>query len=279
MNCKNCQHELEANALFCDNCGGKVIKSRITFKQLFTELFANVFGLDSKYFLTLKKMLTAPKEVLEEYLSGVRKRYVNPFAYLAVGAALSLITFNFFADDFIAIQSSMNTSQTNELREIAKKDLSSIPNITKEELAKLKIKQDSAKGQLNFMDNYLQLILKYFNLMAFLFLPVYALISKWTYRKPNNYGEHIVINAYLQGTTMYFSIFAFLISMLTHPRVYAYSILISVFYYLFTFSTFYRHSFKKIILKLLRFMLVLLFILVIIIIIGSIIGILLKGLK
>ena len=38
-------------------------------------------------------MFTQPHIVLTEYLSGVRKRYVNPFGYLAVGAALSLIIF------------------------------------------------------------------------------------------------------------------------------------------------------------------------------------------
>lgn len=103
MNCKNCKDPLEKDAQFCDNCGAKVITSRITFKFLITDLFINVFGIDSKFFLTLRKMLTHPQNVINEYLKGVRKRYVNPFAFLAVGAALSVIIYNFYADDFIAI--------------------------------------------------------------------------------------------------------------------------------------------------------------------------------
>ncbi len=46
MNCKNCQDPLEENAQFCDNCGAKVITSRITFKFLITVLFA-VMGLET----------------------------------------------------------------------------------------------------------------------------------------------------------------------------------------------------------------------------------------
>ena len=252
MNCKNCQDPLEKDAQFCDNCGAKVITNRITFKFLLTELFA-LMGLDSLYFITLKKMFMAPQVVLNEYLTGVRKRYVNPFAYLAVGAALSLLVFNFFADDFIAIQKSVNHENLAELQKVANRDLSLILDISDLELQKLKDQQRAAQIQLQFQDLWMNLMLKYLNLIIFLFLPVYALISKWTYRKPYNYGEHIVMNAYLQGTTMYISIITFFIAMVSHPLVYTLSTLIYFFYYLFAFSKLYNHSFKTSILKLLRF--------------------------
>lgn len=272
MNCKNCNDPLEENAMFCDNCGAKVIKQRITLRFLLGELFA-VMGLESIYIATLKKMCTSPQEVLNEYLTGVRKRYVNPFAFLAVGAGLSLITFNFFSDEFKQMQSNADTTQTIELRELANKDLSTIKNISAEELIALKKKQDSAKFGLKFQEGYLNFILKYFNLMAFLLLPFYAVVSKWTYRKPHNFGEHIVMNAYLQGFTMYISVIAFFISLVTHPIVYLSSTVLYIVYYLFAFGKLYHHSFWKSILKLLRFIIVLsivgtIFIIILIIVIG-----------
>lgn len=214
-------------------------------------------GLESLYFNTLKKMLSSPHEVLNEYLTGVRKRYVNPFAFLAVGAALSLITFNFFSDDFKKIQSNTDTEEIKEMKALVEKDLSTIKNISEKELIALKKEQSSAKFRLNFQEEYLNFFLKYFNLITFLFLPFYALVSKWTYRKPHNYGEHIIMNAYLQGFTMYISVITFFISMFTHSLVYMCSMLLYIIYYLFAFGKLYNHSFRKSILKFLRFILIL----------------------
>jgi len=267
MNCKNCQDPLENDAQFCDNCGAKVITNRITFKFLLAELFAQM-GLESLYFSTLKKMFTAPQDVLNEYLTGVRKRYVNPFAYLAVGAALSLLVFNFFAEDYMAIQSSVNKAKLIELQQVANRDLSLVSNVSAVELQQLKNQQQTAKLQLQFQDQWSKLLLKYLNLITFLFLPVFALISKWTYRKPYNYGEHIVMNAYLQGTTMYISIITFFIAMVSHPLVYTLSMLIYILYYLFAFSNLYNHSIKTSILKFLRFIGILILVIILLFILA-----------
>jgi len=269
MNCKNCQDPLEKDAQFCDNCGAKIITNRITFKFLVSEIFFAI-GIESLYFNTLKKMFLAPQEVLNEYINGVRKRYINPFAYLAVGAALSLLVFNYFADDFIEIQSSVNKENITKLQHIANRDLSSISNISDVELQQLKQQQQTAQLQLQFQVQWTKLLLKYLNLITFLFLPVYALISKWTYRKPYNYGEHIVMNAYLQGTTMYISIITFFIAMVSHPLVYTFSMLVYILYYLFAFSKLYKHSFKTTILKLLRFIVVFIIVFILLIIIAAI---------
>jgi hypothetical protein len=59
-------------------------------------------------------MITQLQVVISDYLNGVRKRYMNPFAFLAVDAGLSLIIFNYYADDFIKINSSLNSEKTPE---------------------------------------------------------------------------------------------------------------------------------------------------------------------
>ncbi len=272
MNCKNCNEVLEKDAHFCDNCGAKVITNRITLRFLVGELFASM-GFESLYFTTLKGMLLSPHEVIKEYLGGVRKRYVNPFAYLALGAALALLVFNYFSDDYLKAQASFNQSQIEEFKEIVAKDLSAIKNISKEELTKLKAEQKTAQVQLNFIENWSQFLLRYFNLAAFLFLPFYALLSKLTYYKPNNYGEHIVINAYIQGTTMYVSIICFLLSIIINPKIFSFSLIFVILYYLYTLGKLYNYSFKKSVVKFFKFIGVLLLSLIPFMIIAMIIGV------
>lgn len=269
MNCKNCNEVLENNAHFCDNCGAKVIKNRITFRFLLVELFASM-GFESLYFITLKKMFTAPQDVIKEYLGGIRKRYVNPFAFIAVGAALSLLIFNYFSDDYMKMQSqsTLNKSQIEELKKTANIDLSKAKDLSDKEFKKLKRSKTTAQRQLKFIETWAAYVLKYFNIVAFLFLPFYALISKLTYFKPYNYGEHIVINAYVQGATMYVSIIAFVLSMLINPNLFMGSMLFVVAYYLYIFSKLHNIGFGKSLLKLLRFILVLIVSIVLLMLIG-----------
>ncbi|MCF2873495.1 MULTISPECIES: DUF3667 domain-containing protein [unclassified Tenacibaculum] len=271
MNCKNCNEVLEVNDHFCDNCGAKIIKERITFRFLMVELFA-VLGFDSLFFKTLKKTLQAPQDVLNEYMNGVRRRYVNPFAYLAVGAALSLIIYNFFSEDYIRMQGSLNESQVKEIKETANKDLSNVKNLSEKELRRIKAQQQIAKKQIQFMNGWVGFVLNNFNIMTFLFLPFYALMSKLTYPKPYNYGEHIVMNAYIQGTMMFISIITFFLAMLIHPVVFSASFFLTIVYYLYVFHKLFKHNFWRSFLKLLRFILVLILLVIILAIIGGIIG-------
>ncbi len=276
MNCKNCNHILENDAQFCDNCGGKIIVQRITFKQLFLEFFINVFGVDSKFFLTLRKMVTNPDEVINEYLSGVRKRYVNPFAFLAVGAGLSLLVFNYFADDFIVINNSIQSDQINELKQKAELDLSSLKNIDEKQFQKLEIEKKTAQMQLKFMSGWMQFTLRYYNLLTFVFLLIYAILSKWTYRKPHNFGEHVVMNAFIYGFLNYITLLFFFFAILLHPSIYSYSIFAYILYYMYAFGKFYKLSIGKNILKLFRFIFGLAIFFISLMIVGVIVGIALK---
>ncbi|SEC82105.1 Protein of unknown function [Tenacibaculum sp. MAR_2009_124] len=273
MTCKNCNNGLEDDALFCDNCGAKIIKSRITFHFLMVELFA-MLGLDSLFFKTLKELLIRPQKVLNEYLNGVRKKYVNPFAYLAVGAAASIIIFNIFYSSFSKTQFVFNKTEIEQLQKIATKDLSNIKNVSPEELSKQKKQKNKAKARLKFTESYISYFLKFFNIITFLSIPVYALISKWTFKKPHNYGEHIIINSYLAGTTMFFSCILFLMTVFIHPSLFFYSTVLSVFYYLYTFKRLYNLNFKQTLLKLIRFFVMLFIVFIITLIIVAVILIL-----
>lgn len=253
MNCKNCQNSLNKQDLYCNNCGGKVIEKKITFKQLFKEVIENVFGLDNKFFLTLRMMIAHPDIVIKEYLEGVRKRYMNPFAFLAVSAGISLLAFNYFADDFIAINASFQTEETKELERKASIDLSKYKDASKDIQQKLALEKKLAQANLDLAKGMLNFMLVYFNLLTFIFLLIYAVLSKWTFWKPHNFGEHTVINAYAYSITNYIMLICFFLAMFTNPILYSYSLILSLFYYIYVFAKLYKLSFVMNILKLGRF--------------------------
>lgn len=273
MNCKNCQHPLEENAHFCDNCGAKVIKSRITFKDLIVLFITDIFGIDSRFFRTLKEMAIHPDKVLNEYLSGVRKRYVNPFGFFAIAVGISLIVFNYFEDDFLKINSEMNKSQTDELKKAASIDLKEYKHLSKKEFNQLKTKKQVAEIQLKYLDGMMKYMLNYYNIMMFIFLPFYAMLSKWTYPKPHNFGEHIIMNTYILSFTVFVTLIFFGFALLIHPNIYNVSILFTIVYYLFAFGKLYQKNIWQNILKLLKFLLGLILIFIILSIIAVIIGI------
>lgn len=263
MNCKNCNHPLEEHAHFCDNCGAKVVKERINFKELVVLFVTDIFGVDSRFFRTLKEMAIHPDKVLHEYLSGVRKRYVNPFGFFAVAVGISLIVFNYFEEEFLKVNAEINKTQTAELKKDASIDLSAHKELSKNEFNALKLKKQTAELQLKFMEKYMNFMLNYYNIVMFLFLPFYGMLSKWTYPKPHNYGEHIIMNTYIIGFTTFVALLFFSFSLLIHPSIYTYNVLFIVVFYLFAFGKLYKKNFFQTILKLLKFLLSLLIVIVI----------------
>lgn len=84
MNCKNCNLLLSDKASFCSNCGAKVIRNRLTFKNLieyFSEQFLNY---DNKFLQTFIHLFTKPEVVIESYINGTRKKYVNVISFFAI---------------------------------------------------------------------------------------------------------------------------------------------------------------------------------------------------
>ncbi|APZ44944.1 hypothetical protein BW723_00970 [Polaribacter reichenbachii] len=271
MNCKNCQNPLKENAHFCENCGAKVVIDKITFKNLFLDFFINVFGFDSKFFLTIRTIFITPEKILKEYLDGVRKRYMNPFAFLAVSAGISLLVFNYFADDFIAINKSVSVNQFYQLEKDAKIDTSKMIDLSEKQKNKLERRKKTAEMQLKFNSGIMQFMLRYLNLLTFVFLFILAVLSKWTFWKPYNYGEHLVINAYIYGFANYLTLILFFLAIAFHPSIYYYSTLLYIIFYIYAFGRFFKVTIWKNFLRTLKFIFGLAIVCLILFIIATII--------
>ena len=253
-NCKNCTLEINNIDSFCKNCGAKIIKERITIKGLFSNLLI-ALGWDSNFFITLRYLLYKPHIVLAEYIDGTRKKFTNPFSFFAIITAISLFTFSQYSDKFIQMSTDISLQQT----EITESALSSNRN------------EHSGLEIFGFKDpaEFHKLQLKYYNFFAFFFLPIYTLIAFFVFGKPYNFGEHLLINTYLQSITTFLSILLFLFSILFGINMFGTGILIIPFiYYCFAYKKLYKLTLGKLLLKILKFIGIFILLMLIPILIG-----------
>ena len=255
--CKNCNTPLHPNASFCPHCGAKVAE-RITLKSLLKELVENVFGWDNKYFVTIKGLFISPGEVLASYLGGTRKRFMPPIGFLLVGLTLAIFVFNAFKDEYLAISENNSIEQTEWMAE-------KFGGIYAEESYKKETVERTIKIQ--------EFILKYLNVFTLLLIPLYSLCSRIVFGKRYNYGEHLVINSYLQGLGFLFSVILFLAGIFIHPGLYIVSIVPTFLMYSYAFKQLCQLSFGELFLKIMVFIGVMLGFALTIIIIAIAIGI------
>ena len=125
MECKNCKTTLKETANFCDECGGKIINHRLNFKTVTAEFFATFISWDNKFFKTFSHLITKPQEVTNGYLDGVRKRYMQPFAYMIIILSLYGIYMILSKEIMIEYIEEMNESMRKSMTKF------SVPNPNK----------------------------------------------------------------------------------------------------------------------------------------------------
>ncbi len=200
------------------------------------------FSLDNKYLLSLKMLFLHPKQILTEYLEGTRKKYVSPFAFLAIGTALAMLVFNEFSDNFLEISNVINETQFD----LVEGQVESTEIMVELEKERIESKEMAIQIQKH--------ILKYFNIITFLLIPFYALTAFVVYRKPYNYGEHLIITCYVQGLLFLSTILFFIMGLVIHPSIYYLSIPVGIIYYLYAYGKLYGLTFGQNLIKLLRFL-------------------------
>ena len=242
MICKNCKTNITEVSSFCHSCGAKVLTDRITFKGTLSDVSQNIFGWDNKFFLTVRKLITAPQDILGEYLDGTRKKYTNPIAFFAIGMAISIFIFNTFDEDYLRMSLETAKAQNEWLAENIGGSFKSI----EKQKQSLELNEKLQKG-----------FLKYFNIISLVFLPIYAFIAYLVYRKPYNYTEHLTLVTYMQGLSFFVSSILFLMAINTSPYLYSISIVFLMFFYCFAYGKLYKLSIGQSIVKFLFFLVIL----------------------
>ncbi|NER10637.1 Protein of unknown function [Muriicola jejuensis] len=92
MNCKNCQTPQRTDYKYCPACGAKVVVHRLTFRNLTYDITERYFNLDNTFIQTLVQLLLHPEQVIDAYVQGVRRKYLNPISHLGIALTLSGIS-------------------------------------------------------------------------------------------------------------------------------------------------------------------------------------------
>jgi hypothetical protein len=64
---------------------------RLTLRQIMHDLATRFFSLESGWLRTFKELFTQPGQMIRRYIEGERLVYANPFAYLLVATAISVV--------------------------------------------------------------------------------------------------------------------------------------------------------------------------------------------
>lgn len=257
MNCKNCQTNLIRESKFCTKCGAKIITNRITFSSLSEEFFSSFISWDNKFLKTIKHLITKPEEVIGSYINGVRKRYMQPFAFLIIILTIYGI-YLYFAKDFL-------TGQIEELISAQKENV--INNGTKN----TEVMEKMALVYEKFNKIYYNGLFNHPNLFSFLFIPVSGLVSLIVFRKPKyNFIEHNILFTYANAMYSLIATLLGVIGFVLFSNVEVTSVLTIIFmfvYYGYVFKRVFNLSFLKTIYKSLLYFLLTFFILFIFVII------------
>lgn len=110
-NCLNCDAELAGR--FCHNCGQENIEPKETVLHLVSHFFQDITHFDSKFFSSLKSLMTKPGFLSTQYMIGRRASYINPIRmYVFTSAIFFLIFFSVFKIDNKSIVSTQMNGET-----------------------------------------------------------------------------------------------------------------------------------------------------------------------
>ncbi|WP_046746039.1 DUF3667 domain-containing protein [Kordia zhangzhouensis] len=249
--CKNCNTTLQETDQFCANCGAKIIRNRLTLKNLWQDFSERFLNYDNVFFKTIRHMFTQPEEVIESYIQGTRKKYLHVFNYFAISLTitgfLTFIFLKFYPNIFTDAMDVFNSSQQSE----AQKQLFS-----------------------NFMSGFVD----FQSLIYLLIIPLLALISKIVFYnyKQYNYTEHTIIYLYAYSHTVVLLNLMYLVCIIVYAPLLQYFVLLSIplstIYVGYVLKRLFRLNLKQILIKSLLFIVIgSIFYIIIVFIIGILI--------
>lgn len=176
--CRNCNSPNISN--YCSNCGQPIYTKRFTLKSYLITIF-NTFSLEKGFFYTLIMLFIKPGILINDYLKGKTRIYINPLKYL-------LIIGSVFA--FIMLKTTIIDTSYQKGNDLI---YGSTKNIN-QEYAELQKDESATKMQ----QKMLSFVKKYIHIVPLFILPFYSLIGLWFYRsKKLFYGEFLIITSFV----------------------------------------------------------------------------------
>ena len=229
MECKNCANLRDTEFDYCPQCGAKVIRNRLTFRNLWNDIIHRYFDIDNTFLRTFIHLITKPEEVIDGYIHGVRKKYVNPVSYFAFALTLAGLQV-FLIRKFFPNAYDISTITTN--------------------------------GQEEFANTMMASIQEYSSLITMLMIPVYALMARIVFFnvKKYNYTELVVVFLYFGaeiGLISFLPTMALLVMGFSFGDMTLWTLLLQIIFAAYYLKRLYKLSTKGILLRTLFFLVVL----------------------
>ena len=234
--CKNCNSEIID--LYCSKCGQKDTEL-LSVKAIVREFTDNVFSFDSRFFITLKYLMTKPGFLTTEYWAGKRTKYLPPLRLYLVLSVLY-----FFISPIIEPDSFMEISQTRngEKAPFEIKLDNPQPKIIKYVIENIN------KGHKIVFERQLSYDKELYSILPsamFILMPFMGVLILLLYKK------HMLFYSFHLITALHFHCFAFLI-FLINAFIPFFDILLQLFFLCYTVSmmkNIYCNSWIKTIMK------------------------------
>ena len=119
ITCKNCSREFDGK--YCPDCGQNSKIEKITFKDIFSSVSNEIFNFDSKIYLTFKSLFLQSGNTSLDYVSGKRKRYINPITYYFITISILIVVMKFFPYDYEKISAKILKGTQSEVSNLEMK--------------------------------------------------------------------------------------------------------------------------------------------------------------
>ena len=84
MDCKNCNTSIIEGNDFCGFCGAKLIRNRLSIKNLVIHITEQFFNYDNKFLKPFTEIIKNPKDVIDGYIKGTRKKKLTQLVFFYI---------------------------------------------------------------------------------------------------------------------------------------------------------------------------------------------------
>jgi len=109
--CLNCDASVQEDFLYCAKCSQRLRTSKISVGSLLSEFVSSMFNFDSRFFQSFLKLFM-PGTLSKEYISGRRKRYLNPARFFLFSMIFHFAVLGYVTkeanDEFSSLDSELN---------------------------------------------------------------------------------------------------------------------------------------------------------------------------
>lgn len=254
MVCKNCHTETLEKQKYCFECGAKIIKNRLSLKNIFQDINYEFFNLDNLFVKTFLHLFSKPGYVINSFIEGTRKKHINVVQYFAI--SLTLAGFQIFLMT-IFFKDAMNFNDMFD----------DLPN-----------QENNPFKASNFDSNWLN---SYQSLIYILSVPFSAVATWLAYimggNKRYNFTEHLVINLYYSAQIIIITAFLTIILLcfgVNYMMISSIVSLLTLIYWFYVLKCVFNTSFKNTLGTYVLMLLILAIFFVIIIVVITLFGVL-----